>query len=69
MLSKSISSDNQKAKDIMTVNPKTITKDKFAVEALTLMKDNHITQLLVVDRSNKYIGVIHLHDLIREGII
>ena len=69
MLSKSISSDKQKAKDIMTVNPKTITKDKFAVEALTLMKDNHITQLLVVDRSNKYIGVIHLHDLIREGII
>ena len=69
MLSKSLSSDNQKAKDIMTINPKTITKDKFAVEALTLMKDNHITQLLVVDRNNKYIGVIHLHDLIREGII
>ena len=69
MLSKSLSSDNQKAKDIMTINPKTITKDKFAVEALTLMKDNHITQLLVVDRNNNYIGVIHLHDLIREGII
>ncbi|MFA7082473.1 MAG: KpsF/GutQ family sugar-phosphate isomerase [Bacteroidales bacterium] len=69
MLSKSLSSDNQMAKDIMTVNPKTISKDKFAVQALTLMKDNHITQLLVVDENNQYVGVIHLHDLIREGII
>lgn len=69
MLSKSLSSDNQKAEDIMTVNPKTISKDKFAVEALNLMKENHITQLLVVDQDNKYVGVIHLHDLIREGII
>ncbi|MFA6807019.1 MAG: KpsF/GutQ family sugar-phosphate isomerase [Bacteroidales bacterium] len=69
MLSKSLSSDNQKAKDIMTINPKTISKDKFAVEALNLMKEYHITQLLVVDMDNKYVGVIHLHDLIREGII
>ena len=69
MLSKSLSSDNQMAKDIMTVNPKTISKDKFAVQALTLMKDYHITQLLVVDENSKYLGVIHLHDLIREGII
>ena len=69
MLSKSLSSNQQKAKDIMTINPKTILKDKFAVEALTLMKENHITQLLVVDKNNKYIGVIHLHDLISEGII
>lgn len=69
MLSKSLSSNQQKAKDIMTINPKTILKDKFAVEALTLMKENHITQLLVVDKTNKYIGVIHLHDLISEGII
>ncbi len=69
MLSKSLSSDNQKAKDIMTVNPKTIHRDRFAAEALNVMKDNHITQLLVVDNKNKYVGVIHLHDLIREGII
>lgn len=69
MLSKSLSSDNQKAEDIMTINPKTISRDKFAVEALNLMKENHITQLLVVDEDNKYVGVIHLHDLIREGII
>lgn len=69
MLSKSLSSDNQKAKDIMTVNPKTIHRDRFAAEALNIMKDNHITQLLVIDNKNKYLGVIHLHDLIREGII
>jgi arabinose-5-phosphate isomerase len=69
MLSKSLSSDNQKAKDIMTINPKTIHRDRFAAEALNVMKDNHITQLLVVDNKNKYVGVIHLHDLIREGII
>ena len=69
MLSKSLSSDNQKAKDIMTINPKTIHRDRFAAEALNIMKDNHITQLLVVDNKNRYVGVIHLHDLIREGII
>jgi len=56
------------AKDIMGSNPKTIQKEELAVEALELMKNNNITQLIVMD-GNSYEGVIHLHDLIREGIL
>ncbi len=57
------------AEDIMTTKPKCILFDAFAVRALELMRENQITSLLVVDRDNNYLGVIHLHDLIREGII
>lgn len=69
MLQKEASIDSLKAKDIMSLHPKTIKKDELAVTALNIMKQNNITQLLVVDEFNKYIGVIHLHDLLREGII
>ena len=65
------------AKDIMTMNPKTIGADELAVVALDMMRKNEITQLVVVEniRSDdlvgrkKYSGIIHLHDLIREGLI
>ncbi len=53
---------------IMSVNPKTIEASSLAVGALDLMRKNNITQLLVHD-SGKYAGVIHLHDLIKEGLI
>ena len=56
------------AKDIMTGQPKTIGEDELAVLALKKMKDNNITQLIVT-KGNVYSGVIHLHDLLREGII
>ncbi len=56
-----------KAKDIMTKNPKTIHKDELAVNALQLMRKNEITQLIAVDHE-RYLGVIHLHDLIKEGL-
>ncbi len=56
------------AKDIMSKNPKTILKDALAVDALQTMENNNITQLLVVV-DDKYYGVIHLHDLLKEGII
>lgn len=57
-----------KAKDIMTSLPKTIDQEELAVNALDIMRKNNITQLVVT--SNKtYQGIIHLHDLIREGII
>jgi arabinose-5-phosphate isomerase len=69
MLQKDISIDSLLAKDIMSLNPKTISKDELAVTALNLMKQNNITQLLVVDKNKKYSGVIHLHDLLREGLI
>lgn len=56
------------AKDIMTSNPKTIEIDVLALEALEVMQDKGISQLLGV-AGKKYIGVVHLHNLINEGIL
>jgi arabinose-5-phosphate isomerase len=56
------------AKDIMSIHPKTIEGDALAVDALDRMRKNNITQLIVTEDKH-YAGVIHLHDLIREGII
>jgi arabinose-5-phosphate isomerase len=53
---------------IMSPNPKTIDANSLAVNALDMMRKNNITQLLVQD-NGKYAGVIHLHDLIKEGLI
>lgn len=64
-----IDTQTQTAEQIMTKNPKTITADAFAVEAFTIMQQHHITQLIVTDENNKYLGIIHIHDLIAEGII
>ena len=57
-----------KAKDIMGKDPKTIYQDAMAIEALETLEQGNITQILVVDAQEKYIGVVHLHDLIKEGI-
>ena len=56
------------AKDIMSGKPKTVEADALAVDALDRMRKNNITQLIVVENES-YAGVIHLHDLIREGLI
>jgi arabinose-5-phosphate isomerase len=56
------------AKDIMTRNPKTIEPEMLVVDALGIMRKNNITQILVVS-NGKYSGVIHLHDILKEGII
>ncbi len=69
MLSKDQPLDGMLAKDIMGRSPKLINENSYAVEALNLMKQNSITQLLVINDEDKYLGVIHLHDLLREGII
>lgn len=68
MLEKEIYHPNIKAKEIMTTQPKSISKNKLAVNALEIMRANNITQLVVTD-DEKYAGIIHLHDLVREGII
>lgn len=68
MLNKNDSISGLTAKDIMTKNPKTIDSETLAVDALELMETNKITQLLVTEKGN-YAGVIHLHNLIQEGII
>ncbi|WP_435622950.1 KpsF/GutQ family sugar-phosphate isomerase [Flagellimonas sp.] len=56
------------AKDIMTQNPKSVAKDTLAVKALELLQEKGITQLLVLDGEN-YEGVVHIHNLINEGIL
>ena len=68
MLNKTIQIDNVKAEDIMTKNPKAIGPDELAVEALNILRKNEITQLMVTDKGI-YLGVIHLHDLLKEGFI
>lgn len=56
------------AKDICSKNPKTIDENELAVAALELMRKHDITQLVVTD-AGKYSGILHLHDLLKEGII
>ena len=59
---------NMTARSIMNTSPKISSKDQMAVDALSVMKEHNISQLIVAEKG-KYIGMIHLHDLIREGII
>jgi len=68
MLEKNINTEGMTARDIMTTCPKTVEVDALAIEALDLMRTHDITQLVVTGATG-YMGFIHLHDLIREGII
>lgn len=60
--------ENLRAEDIMGKSPKHIDQDELAVKALEMMRANNISQLLV-SSNNKYLGIVHLHDLLKEGII
>lgn len=68
MLEKHNTLDGVKASDIMTPQPRTIAPDALAVDALDQLRGFDITQLAVV-HEKKYLGIIHLHDLVREGLI
>tara|TARA_R110002126_G_scaffold289578_3_gene444829 strand:- start:27398 stop:28366 length:969 start_codon:yes stop_codon:yes gene_type:complete len=68
MLSKSTDINTFLAKDIMSKNPRTIHKDAMAIDALDKLENSSITQILAIDDANNYAGVVHLHDLIKEGI-
>jgi arabinose-5-phosphate isomerase len=68
MLEKNSDIQKMTAGDIMTRNPRTIGPDTLVVNALAIMQNNNITQLLVTTNNN-YLGVLHLHDILREGII
>ncbi|MBR1793404.1 MAG: KpsF/GutQ family sugar-phosphate isomerase [Bacteroidales bacterium] len=61
--------DNLCAADIMTCAPKCVPASEYAVKALEIMRSNAITQLVVLDADGLYCGVLHLHDILREGII
>ena len=69
MLERNARFDALKAADIMTPNPKTISADALAADALAVMRAASITQLLALDAQGRYVGVAHLHDLVREGIL
>lgn len=58
-----------KAKEVMTINPKTVAQQNFAASALHLMEKYSITALAVVDDDNKPIGVVHIHDLLKAGVV
>ncbi len=68
MLGKDIDIAQARAADLMTTTPKRIEKDEFAVKALHEMQKNNITQLVVVE-NGKPLGFVHLHDLLKEGIV
>ena len=68
MLEKSDSIANLKASDIMNKTPKRIEADELAVNAMQLLEQFNITQLIVTE-NGKYHGFVHLHDLLKEGII
>lgn len=68
MLQKHSNLSGLTAADIMSVNPKTISPETLLINALQIMRNTNITQLIVAEHG-KYLGVIHLHDIIKEGII
>jgi arabinose-5-phosphate isomerase len=68
MLEKDTPWNTYRAEHIMSANPRTISGDSMAVDALDLMRKNNITQLIVTEQ-DKYTGIIHLHDLVKEGLI
>jgi len=61
--------NNGSVKSAMTKNPKTIKYNETVADALNLMEKYKITVLLVLDENNKLIGILHLHDILREGIL
>jgi arabinose-5-phosphate isomerase len=69
MLEATTNLGNIKASDILTTNPKTIYEDQLAVNALEVLRTNDISQLLVINKDQQYLGILHLHDLVKEGII
>ena len=68
MLSKTDNFEALTAQDIMSASPKTIDNDAMAVDAMDVLETNGISQLLA-EENGTYSGVVHLHNLIREGII
>lgn len=68
MMNKTFDMKKTTAKQIMTANPRHLELGKLAVEALTIMRSNNITQLPVV-KKNTYMGMVHIHNLLDEGIV
>lgn len=69
MLEKTGDADTLNAGDIMTPKPKSVQPEELAVRALNVLEKNSISHILVTDTANKYLGMIHFHDFLREGLI
>jgi arabinose-5-phosphate isomerase len=69
MLGKTKNLDLITAAEIMTESPKAIQEDALAVKALDVLRTHNISQLIVTNAAGQYVGFLHLHDLIREGIV
>jgi arabinose-5-phosphate isomerase len=68
MLEKNNNLQSVTANDILSANPKTVSPSLLAVEALDVFRINDISQLIVAE-DGKYLGILHIHDLVREGIV
>ncbi len=68
MVEKGLSIQSLRARDIMSSNPKRVESDELAVNAFNMMEQNKITSLVVLEKG-KYIGLVHIHDILREGIV
>lgn len=69
MLEKYKDVNGLKAKDIMSASPKVISEEELAYDAFRLMEKNSITQLVVTGEGGTYKGMVHLHDILREGVV
>jgi arabinose-5-phosphate isomerase len=68
MLEKTNSLDKLKAEDIMSLKPKVVSPDEYAINAFELMRNNNITSLVVAE-NGKYLGIVHIHDMLKEGFV
>lgn len=68
MIERGGSFDTLSAKDIMSENPKVIDAGELAIKAFNIMEKNKITSVIVTE-NDKYIGLVHIHDILREGIV
>ena len=69
MMERDIDFSKTIAETVMSKNPSTIRPDALAVEALDMMRKKDINQLVVINQNNTYAGIVHLHDIIKEGLI
>ena len=68
MLSETTDISTLTAGDIMSTSPKSVDVDTMAISALETLENNNISQILVTNGNDEYVGVVNLHDLIKEGI-
>ncbi|MDE7355307.1 MAG: KpsF/GutQ family sugar-phosphate isomerase [Rikenellaceae bacterium] len=69
MLQRKVDISRLTASDIMTRSPKTVARGELAVKAFAIMEEKKITQLLVIDDNGSYCGIVHIHDILREGVV